>query len=44
MQSGQEYSHVSQLVRNGEGGAESVVLVDGAAAVHVAHGAQLRQP
>ena len=36
-------SHVSELVGDGEGGTEPVVLDDGAAVV-VAHRGQLRQP
>ena len=35
-------SHVSELVGDGEGGTEPVVLYDGAAVV-IAHGGELRQ-
>ena len=38
-----EYSHVSDLVGHGEGGAESVVLDDGARGFRIAHGTQFRQ-
>ena len=37
------YSHVSELVCHGEGGAEPVVLDDGAGGLGVTHGAQLCQ-
>lgn len=38
------YSHVAELVSNCEGGAEAVVLDDGAALLGIADGADLGQP
>ena len=32
-----QYSHMSEFVRDGECGAETVVFVDRTAAVHIAH-------
>lgn len=36
--------HVAELVRDSEGGAQAILLADGAAPVWVAHGPQLGQP